>query len=179
MSLVHPFWSSLWQCAHRHPCKKCCWPSRRIDVTLNWKYVWYASATVLDSALAPPRHVFAYRFAYELTHGRLLSYGRALHLCHQCHFRPCCNPSHLCPASLSDNAKDRQYARRYRSIRLPDGRHWSYADACAKQNAFQDARSYLRVFAGPIPPRFQWLESDLTTPRVHPKYRSLLPPLYQ
>jgi hypothetical protein len=27
------FWAKVWRCTHRHPCKRCCWPWRDLDLS--------------------------------------------------------------------------------------------------------------------------------------------------
>lgn len=153
------FWAKVWRCAHRYPCKKCCWPWREIDVTLNWKCVWKEHGIFSDRTLHPLTPIAAYRFAYELRVGTISFHGRSFHMCHQCHFGPCCNPWHIAPGSSSDNAKDTHHGRL--PIRLPDGRVWVYAQACMNQKAFYEAYSYGRIWAGATPLYFWDMEKEL------------------
>lgn len=170
------FWGNVWQCTHKHPCKRCCWPWKGIDVSLNWKYVWHEDALYPDYDRVPARYLAVYRLAYALTYGDLLPWSRAVHLCHQCHFRPCCNPSHLIPGSSSDNIHDKRRARLHRAITLPDGCTWTYADACTTQEAFYEAQSYCRVWAGPIPAHFLFMADSLHTPTLWAHYADRFPP---
>ena len=160
VALEEAFWSNVWQCRHRRPCKKCCWPWKKIELSANWKCIWETHATFYHKEL--PRPLAAYRVAYELTRGLLLIRGHAFPMCHQCHFGPCCNPWHVLPGSSSDNGHDRRrHTIQARSIILPDGRRWSYTVACSAQEAFYEARDYQRIFAGPIPKHFCHLEREV------------------
>jgi hypothetical protein len=159
------FWAKVWQCSHRHPCKRCCWPWRSIDLSVNWKCVWGVHPGFTFSKYGSVSSMTAPRFAYELAYGRVLFTGHGLHVCHQCHFGPCCNYAHMRPGSASDNASDTRAARhRPRIIRLPDGRVWDYQAACAAQDAFYAARGLLHVFAGPVHPHFVHMLPDLDRP---------------
>lgn len=151
-SLEACFWAKVWQCTHRHPCKKCCWPWKGIDLCVNWKCVWqqHAIFTLIESG--HKRQMPAHKFAYECRGGRLLWWGCTLHICHQCDFGPCCNPWHLIPGASSDNLKE--IARMRTSVHLPDGRRWSYDEACRRQAAFYEAMEGRRVYAGEIPRGF-------------------------
>lgn len=162
-SLAAAFWSHVWQCAHRQPCTTCCWPWKAIECTLNWRCVWqqYGRFVYKTSPLHGGCQVSAYRMAYELTHGVLLFHGRTLLLCHQCHFGPCCNPWHLRPGTASDNIRDNTRRSPQRSIVLPDGRRWSYAEACVSDEAFREALDHKRVWAGPVAQPYRHRERDL------------------
>lgn len=61
-------------------------------------------------------HVYAHRFAYELTYGRLGS--AAVCACHHCDRPLCVRPSHLFAGSRKDNLSDAR-----RKGRLIDGAH--------------------------------------------------------
>jgi hypothetical protein len=154
-TLEASFWSNVWQCMPRHPCKKCCWPWTKCDVSANWRFIWQQHALFYHKDLPGRRMLPVHRVAYELTHGLLVIRGHTFHLCHQCHFGPCCNPAHLRVGSASDNARDTRERLSQRMIVLPDGQRWASAQAWAADKAFYEARHYQRVFAGPIPERFQ------------------------
>lgn len=98
------FWENVWQCTHRHPCKKCCWP-------------WYPAfkkgrgsvrpthATVKVPGVSSPQLV--HRLALIFTqHAWLLPFGSQVHVCHLCHFPLCCNPSHLVVGTRWDNLRE-------------------------------------------------------------------------
>lgn len=118
------FWSQVWQCAHRHPCKRCCWP---------WR-----AAFAEGKATVRPRygHVYVphfgrqmstHRVALILAHGALiLPFGNRLQVCHRCAFPPCCNPKHLVLGTPYDNTSrgmERIYGRNglRGPIHLPNG----------------------------------------------------------
>lgn len=118
------FWSRVWRCTHRHPCKRCCWP---------WKSEFakgrhavrpsYGHMMVPHLRQNMPAHRLAFIFAH---HALLLPFGNAVHVCHLCDFPPCCNPSHLVVGTHDDNigkALDRIYesSRMRGPIRLPNG----------------------------------------------------------
>ena len=161
------FWSRVWQCEHRHPCKTCCWPWRGIDVTVNWKVTWQAHGTFCGRA--------THRLAYELHQQTIVFATRAFIICHQCHFGPCCNFTHLRPGSISDNVCDpaNQWRNR-RPISLPDGQVWSFQAACHAQNAFFEARFRQRVFAGPVHPKFERFVHDVDMARFSYDYGSVV-----
>jgi hypothetical protein len=119
------FWSRVWQCAHRHPCKRCCWPWLRSLVRPLTFSTWQAHPVFIHPILTGGQQIGAYRLAYILCHGALL-FPRIITICHQCHFGPCCNPAHLRAGTQSDNARDHRgkyhYGRGYPPVRLPDGR---------------------------------------------------------
>ena len=159
------FWSKVWRCSHRHPCKKCCWPWRTADLSVNWQCAWEYHPTFVCKALGLPSPISAARFAYETRHGTIALGTKHFHMCHRCHFGPCCNPEHLALGSHSDNMRDKDVARSSpRIIFLPDRRQWSYKAAHAAQGAFYEAWSYQRVFAGEIHPQFVSLAFQLDRP---------------
>ena len=152
--LERMFWPKVWQCTHRYPCKRCCWPWRAIDTTVNWKCIWQEHPLFKSKKHGIPTQLAASRIAYELRFGTIAFPTRAFHACHQCHFGPCCNPSHILIGSRQDNAHDQAPARRNPpSIVLPDGRVWLYRDACVSQSCYLQAIRFQRVWAGPIPAR--------------------------
>lgn len=164
-ALVQLFWSKVWQCTHRHPCKRCCWPWKAFEPFLNWKTLWHkhaACALRLDGeTLIGPAH----RCAYELQHGPVPFRGHQFHFCHQCHFAPCCNPWHVLPGSASDNGSDRRRLGKNRlPIRLPNGQLWDYAVACLNETYFTEACQYRRVWAGPILKAYPGGERQLFSP---------------
>jgi len=147
------FWEKVWRCKHRHPCKKCCWPWKACNLTVQWRELWHKHFTVslsLDGQkLVGPAH----RIAYEIQYGPIAFRGHRFHFCHQCDFGPCCNPLHVKPGAPADNARDRRQARangRF-PIVLPDGRIWRYEDAY-DERYYLEACSFERIWAGPLPP---------------------------
>src|SRR4030095_4832344 len=159
------FWANVWRCTHRHPCKKCCWPWKTLDLSANWKCIWQQHAVFYHKDLHGRKQIAAARAAYEFTRGPMLFTGQSFHICHQCHFGPCCNPWHVLPGTWSDNTRDTAPSRGPRTpIRLPDGRLWAYDVACAAQASFYDARQALHVYAGTIPLRMRYMEYDLYHP---------------
>jgi len=164
-TLEERFWAKVWRCTHRQPCKKCCWPWRGIAL-LNWRCTWQQHAVFSDKALGVCCVTPAHRFAYDLSRGTLGFRGHGFALCHQCDFGPCCNPSHLCGGSRSDNSKE---ARRPRKpIHLPDGQYWVFEEACVRQKAFYEACRYQRIWAGDIPAIFQGLAAWSDRPSCWP-----------
>jgi hypothetical protein len=95
------FWAQVWQCTHRHPCKRCCWP---------WRTAFAKGARAVR-----PRHgivqtpfqrapMFTHRVALILTHYALiLPFRYEVQVCHLCGFPPCCNPQHLVFGTPHDN----------------------------------------------------------------------------
>jgi hypothetical protein len=112
------FWSNVWRCTHRTPCKKCCWPWNRRRTPE------YGTATPKIAGKAIPAH----RLAYILAHGALILPASAgvFVVTHRCDFPPCCNPAHLALGTTGDNLRDArrkgyyQY-RRQQYAHLPDG----------------------------------------------------------
>lgn len=130
-SLEEAFWSQVWRCRHRWPCKKCCWPWRKIDLERNVLVVWGSHPTFSDARLKPLAGMGTHRMAYIFYYQTLLL--PRIFLCHQCDFGPCCNPLHLRPGSQSDNGHDKRgklrNGKNYAPIFLPDGRVWLYSEA--------------------------------------------------
>ena len=118
------FWSQVWQCAHRHPCKRCCWP---------WRRAFAEGATPMrpryGQVFVPHfgRQMATHRVALILAHGALiLPFGNRLQVCHLCGFPPCCNPKHLVLGTPYDNTSrgtERIYGRAglRGPIHLPNG----------------------------------------------------------
>jgi hypothetical protein len=145
------FWNKVWRCEHRHPCRRCCWPWKGIDLSVNWKPVWQKYAIFVDKALGSASPIPAHRFAYEIHRGVLTFRGRTFYGCHQCGFAPCCNYAHVILGAPSDNSKDRRFHRTHQSVvTFPDGHMWSYREACRTFAAFREAQNYCRVWAGPV-----------------------------
>lgn len=95
------FWARVWQCKHRHPCKRCCWPWRAAfsGGTLRVRPV-YGQVYVPHFLCQMATH----RVALILAHGALiLPFGTPLQACHLCSFPPCCNPKHLVWGTSYDN----------------------------------------------------------------------------
>jgi hypothetical protein len=126
-SIADHFWSKVWRCTHRHPCKKCCWPW----VQEHGLYCFQTGEPAIfqDKRLWPKPSMMAARMAYFLKTGNQLFPSRFIHLCHQCDYKSCCNPSHLIPGSPADNRKDlgRRPLRSRKGIILPDSRVLPYA----------------------------------------------------
>ena len=116
------FWANVWQCTHRHPCKRCCWPWRGNGFTCT-PSSWRLHFLFNDKEITHGRSLGVYRVAYILTHRTMIFPG--LVVCHQCAFGPCCNPSHLCLGTPSDNGRDRRGKSKYRygcpPIYFPNG----------------------------------------------------------
>ena len=162
--LEQAFWAKVWRCSHRHPCKRCCWPWRANDLSVNWRCVWQDHGTFGLHRLGVTT-MAAPRFAYELQHGTITLTSNHFHLCHLCHFGPCCNPVHLTMGSASDNARDKRAPAPARVIRLPDGQVWSYVQACHEQDAFYEAWFSQTAWDGPVPARFATMARELR--RLH------------
>ena len=127
--LERRFWRKVWRCTHRDTCKRCCWPWKSVDLSINVDRIWKMHPIYYDRERHTP--VMASRFAYEVSRGKLVFSGRRRPVCHECHFAPCCNFAHLALGSVSDNVYATAGARGYQrpSICLPDGRIWHYRDA--------------------------------------------------
>jgi Zinc-binding loop region of homing endonuclease len=121
--LERQFWAQVWQCTHRHPCKKCCWP---------WKPAFAQGRAAVRPTygrffMGYRNSILAHRFALMAAHyALLLPFGNELHVCHLCDFPPCCNPSHLVVGTAFDNigkALERIYesSRMRGPIHLPNG----------------------------------------------------------
>jgi len=124
MTLEERFWAKVWRCTHRWPCKKCCWPWRKIDLALWGFGVWKYHPAFFDARLQPRQQMAASRVAYLLTHATFLLPG--IIVCHQCHFAPCCNPSHLQAGTQGDNGRDSrgkgERGEGYPLVLLPNGK---------------------------------------------------------
>ena len=123
-SLEARFWSHVWRCMHKHPCQRCCWPWLRHDGLYHFSE---GHANFAHPSL-PYSPMPAHRVAHFLTKGMALLPMRKLYICHQCDYKPCCNPSHHRPGSASDNARAvgaRGQSKRP-AVRLPDGRILTY-----------------------------------------------------
>lgn len=177
-TLESRFWSKVWQCSHHHPCKKCCWPWKTVDVSVNLVCIWSQHALFYDATLAPSTTMPAHRFAYFTRVGTPLFGGSHFPVCHQCHFAPCCNPCHLAPGSPTDNAHDRKrIAHHTRIIVLPDGRVWDYADARLNHRALVDslrAQSRSAVSLPPVPSTLPLPPPYVKSGESHPGERVLL-----
>ena len=99
------FWSQVWRCTHRQPCKKCCWPWYATDIRYGLS-TWAQYATIVVAEKALP----AYRAAFIFAHQTLILPRIAVR--HLCHFKPCCNPAHLRLGSQSDNNRDNRGKKR-------------------------------------------------------------------
>lgn len=121
-SLEERFWSHVWRCTHRLPCKRCCWPWT-YGLKLDVPFPRYGR---FEDVRLPKGSIPAHRFAYILGHGAwLLPFPRALPIRHSCAFRPCCNDMHLSIGTQADNMRDNRgfgwYGARRPSILLPNG----------------------------------------------------------
>jgi hypothetical protein len=131
------FWSKVWRCTHRWPCKRCCWPWRDVDLTACLHDAWLYHPMFSDVRLKPVSTGPAARWAVCFSTGTLLLPG--LLVCHQYDFAPCCNPAHLCVGSHSDNMRDRRGKKHtgegWPLVTLPDGRQLFYAEAARTYKA--------------------------------------------
>jgi hypothetical protein len=59
------FWAKVWRCTHRHPCKRCCWPWRDLDLSVNWKCIWQQHGVFTIHEGTGWRQIPAHKFAYE------------------------------------------------------------------------------------------------------------------
>lgn len=152
-SLEERFWSKVWQCTHRSPCKRCCWPWKRFDFSLNTAPVWARHALFTDHELQPKHVMPAHRFAFETVRGTLTFLSQDFPLCHRCDFGPCSNPCHLTMGSKSDNLRGSHGAsHRRKPVTLPDGRVWTYEEAVltylhnwARANGYMPEFAYRRA----------------------------------
>jgi len=133
-SVAERFWSRVWQCTHRHPCKKCCWPWREVDMeNISWA-TWQTHPTISDKEIASHGMTTA-RVVLWLTHGPLLL--KTLVARHRCDFGPCCNPSPILPGTRKDNVDDQRGKLRTgegrHDVYLPDGRILSPRDFLTKR----------------------------------------------
>ena len=123
LTLEERFWSKVWRCTHRHPCKRCCWPWGGAQWYRDPAHCLYRASEhgrFTDKRL--DRSYAAHRFAYLLTHGQtLILPSMHFHVCHTCHYAHCCNPSHLSLGSASDNRRDRHQLPR---VLFPDGTYF-------------------------------------------------------
>lgn len=122
------FWSQVWRCTHKHPCKRCCWPW---GVALDYQTAtacWlgqYHHGTFRDMTIG--QNIGAHRLAYILAHdGMLIFPGHSFAVCHRCDYAACCNPVHLVLGARADNARDKR-GKKYvsdphRHVCFPDGR---------------------------------------------------------
>ncbi len=134
-SLEERFWSKVWRCNHREPCKRCCWPymtQRLLDYrygTPAWAetygifYLRNDHGAFRDSVLATS--IAAHRMAYILTRQNEIFPGIHFPVCHRCDFGLCCNYVHLALGSMADNRRDMQgkgcLGTDFQPIFLPDG----------------------------------------------------------
>jgi hypothetical protein len=87
-SVEERFWSKVWRCTHRWPCKKCCRPWRAVDLTERALYLtWQQHPSFSDIRLRQLPAGTAARWAYLFSARTLLLPG--LFICHQCDFAPC------------------------------------------------------------------------------------------
>lgn len=92
------FWRKVNRCAHRHPCRTCCWEWQGCRSSLGY------GRTRMPLGGRDETHV--HRIAYILTTGMSILPGSRLEVCHACDNPPCCNPSHLWLGTHYDNHRD-------------------------------------------------------------------------
>jgi hypothetical protein len=134
------FWSRVWQCEHRHPCKRCCWPwigSMGVGIYDDLQQCYrrkHSAASFYDPDLQRTlgAHVCAYIFGKA--YGQLLIPGRLTHVCHSCDYQHCCNYRHLSLGAPADNGRDKYgktlAVRSTQPIWFPDGRMLTFPRYC-------------------------------------------------
>jgi len=128
------FWSQVWRCDHRWPCRRCCWPWKRwgteTDPWERWRSI-NRYGSFFDPLLR--RSVSVHRYAYMLARGCLLLPAPTRPFCVRhvvCDFPPCCNAAHLAIGTHSDNMRDKRGKETLgygRLITLPNGSRLSLA----------------------------------------------------
>ena len=123
--IVADFWSHVWRCTHRDPCRECCWPWRPALVRAVQRHLvpGYGTFHIRDD---PQMLIPAHRMAIALKHHALiLPFGQRMPACHLCDFASCCNDAHLVLGTPRDNIRGtatRGWSHTTRSpVRLPDG----------------------------------------------------------
>ena len=119
------FWTQVWRCTHRHPCKRCCWPWRPALLRAAARHLvpGYGMYSVRES----PRLVIpAHRMALAVQHHALfLPFGQRLPACHLCDFASCCNYAHLVLGTPRDNIRGTAQrgwsCAKRKPVMLPDG----------------------------------------------------------
>lgn len=161
------FWAKVWRCDHGHPCAACCWPWTAVDCTANWQCVWQQPAVFSCKVAGEAFVLSAPRFAYEARGGFASVRTKKLHAWHHCFFTSCCNPCHVqVRPALGPRQVQRRSQQQDLAIVLPDGRQWTYAQACTQQAAFYEAQKFQRVFAGEIPATYRSREDTLNRPAL-------------
>lgn len=155
-SLEEKFWSRVWQCDHRHPCKKCCWPyetQRLLDYrygTPEWAemygifYLRNDHGAFQHPALATS--ISAHRMAYILSGKNEIFQGIHFPVCHRCDFGLCCNYVHLTLGAMADNRRDMKgkgcLGIDFQPIFLPDGTRHVPVDKFARRRIILSQRKY-------------------------------------
>lgn len=126
------FWSKVWYCSHRHPCKMCCWPWIGNDGIAIYDDPHEAArrrfihATFYDPRLPRPYPAHAFSYIVKKAGGILILPGRGFAICHTCDYAACCNYAHLSLGARADNDRDRRgktrACHRLQKNILPDGR---------------------------------------------------------
>jgi hypothetical protein len=93
------FWDKVQRCAHGDDCPFCCWPFG--GATQNK----YQNVSIRHKTLG------AHRLAWELWNKQRMP--PELDTAHWCHWKPCCNPWHVRPATPKENAADSVRDKRY------------------------------------------------------------------
>lgn len=109
-TLVNPqdlerFWAKV-----RRSAPDACWPW---TANLVGKHGYKYGQFTLNSG-GKQQHIYAHRFAYEVTHGPLAEGQKC---CHSCDFTPCCNPAHLFSGTQGDNLRDASLKGHFRCPR--------------------------------------------------------------
>lgn len=149
-NLEERFWSRIWRCAHKPPCKKCCWPMLTDDGFYSRGARSFIVGCIVDFPLIPaPRAAVIFSLGGQLP----LPWNGAIYWCHQCDWNLCCNPSHVRPGSPSDNCRDRrgkpsnkEKIGAWRAVLLPDGRELTWQNNPLKgPSCFYDRKQKLFV----------------------------------
>src|SRR5262249_11362078 len=102
LEIKERFWDHIAQCSHESLCPYCCWP-----------WLGHIShKTGYGSTQGPERKTRGtHRIAWELHHQKSIPEGMLV--CHYCHNRACCNPSHLHVGTYVDNMQDAMRDQRH------------------------------------------------------------------
>jgi hypothetical protein len=138
-TLEETFWARVWQCTHRHPCNRCCWPwcgfegpAIYDDPILCRRRSW-DRASLKDPELPRLMTVSAVAYMLGKVGGQLIFPGRLAYVCHACDYASCCNPAHLSLGAPADNYRDKRGKPRGKGslllrpqVTFPDGRQWPF-----------------------------------------------------